>query len=48
MSPLAELSGMYLYPIKSLGGIFLQKAFMTKNGIAHPENINVIDRYFVK
>jgi uncharacterized protein YcbX len=43
-SVLAELSEIYIYPIKSLPGIKLDKAEVTKLGIAHPENNKLVDR----
>jgi uncharacterized protein YcbX len=47
MSKLGELTQVYIYPVKSLPGIPLQSAIMTKFGIAHPENIKVVDRLFI-
>ena len=44
MSVVGYLSEINLYPVKSLGGIQLDKAVITKYGIAHPENTDVIDR----
>jgi uncharacterized protein YcbX len=41
---LGMLTEIYIYPIKSLSGIKLQKAEVTKFGLAHPENNKVIDR----
>lgn len=40
----ASLSGIYIYPVKSLPGILLGKACITKNGIVHPDNFQVVDR----
>ncbi len=40
-----NLSEIYLYPIKSLPGIKLEKALITKFGIAHPKNVHVVDRF---
>lgn len=44
MKELGTLSEIYLYPVKSLSGIKLEKALATKYGLAHPENNLVIDR----
>jgi uncharacterized protein YcbX len=44
MSNLGTLSEIYIYPVKSLPGIKLEKALITKNGIAHPENPHIVDR----
>jgi uncharacterized protein YcbX len=44
MSVVGSISEIYLYPIKSCSGIKLNKATITKLGLAHPENENVIDR----
>ncbi|RNA29199.1 mitochondrial amidoxime-reducing component 1 [Brachionus plicatilis] len=44
MKELATLSEIYLYPVKSLSGIKLEKALTTKYGLAHPENSLVVDR----
>ena len=41
------LSEINLYPVKSLGGIKLDKALITKYGIAHPENTQIIDRFII-
>jgi uncharacterized protein YcbX len=38
------LSEINIYPIKSLSGVKLESASITKYGIAHPENPQVIDR----
>lgn len=39
------LSKIFIYPVKSLPGILLEKALISNDGIMHPENHNVIDRY---
>lgn len=44
MKELGEISEIYLFPIKSLSGIKLNQAVITKLGIAHPTNKNIIDR----
>lgn len=44
MDELATLSEINIYPIKSLAGIKLQRAFITPYGIAHPDNHDIIDR----
>ena len=35
---------IYLYPVKSLAGIKLDKCLITKYGCAHPDVPEVIDR----
>ena len=42
---IGSLSGICIYPVKSLPGIFLDKAYITKNGMAHPDNHQVVDRF---
>ncbi len=37
---------IYLFPVKSLAGIKLDKCIVTKLGIAHPEVPEVVDRCF--
>ncbi len=44
MSILAEVKSISIYPVKSIGGIELEKAIVTPFGLAHPENHEVIDR----
>lgn len=44
MTTLGQLTQIFLYPVKSLPGIPLETAIMTKHGIAHPDNIQVVDR----
>ncbi|CAF0765958.1 unnamed protein product [Brachionus calyciflorus] len=44
MEEFAVLKEIYLYPVKSLGGIKLEKGLVTKFGLAHPTNPDVIDR----
>lgn len=46
MQKLATVSGLYIYPIKSCSGISVDKAIVTKYGLASAENPAVIDRYF--
>ena len=45
MSVLGCLSGIYIHPVKSLPGILLKKAYVTPNGLAHSDNIEVVDRF---
>jgi uncharacterized protein YcbX len=45
VNQLAVVSNIYLYPVKSLRPIVLEKAIVTKNGIAHPKNSDVVDRF---
>jgi uncharacterized protein YcbX len=45
MSVAGVLSEINIYPIKSLGGIKLNKAIITKRGVAHPNNTSVVDRF---
>lgn len=45
MRELAEISEIYLFPIKSLPGVRIEEALITKLGIAHPTNPSIIDRY---
>jgi uncharacterized protein len=44
MSQLAIISDLYIYPIKSCGGISVKSAFITKYGLASVENPEVFDR----
>ena len=44
MENLGEITGIFIHPVKSLPGIPLEKCIMTSNGIAHPDNKNVVDR----
>ena len=44
MNYLGTLSEIYIYPVKSLPGIKLEKALVTKYGVAHPENPQIVDR----
>lgn len=44
MSVVGTINEIYLYPIKSCSGIKLEQATITKLGLSHPENRNVIDR----
>lgn len=44
MTSIGSLSGIYIYPVKSLPGILLDRACITKNGMAHPDNHQVVDR----
>jgi len=47
MSVLGKLTKIYIYPVKSLPGIALENAFLTENGLAHPNNIEIVDRYLL-
>ena len=47
MPPLGSISGVFIYPVKSLPGILLEKALVTKNGIAHSDNANIVDRFIL-
>jgi uncharacterized protein len=38
------ISNLFIYPIKSCAGIQVDKAYVTKYGLAHYENPNLIDR----
>ena len=44
MKILGELTGINIYPVKSLPAIVVQTAHMTRYGIAHPDNKKVVDR----
>ena len=44
MSFLAEVVNIYIYPIKSMSGLDLNRAVVTQHGLAHPENNAVVDR----
>ena len=44
MKEVGEISEIYIYPIKSFPGIKVDHAIVTKFGIAHPDNKNVVDR----
>lgn len=39
-----SIKKIYIYPIKSLAGIELEKCYITKHGISHPLNKQVVDR----
>ncbi|CAF1100216.1 unnamed protein product, partial [Brachionus calyciflorus] len=41
---LPVLSKIFIYPVKSLPGIELDQALISKDGVMHPVNKNVIDR----
>ena len=45
MSVAGVLSEINIYPVKSLGGIKLNRAIITKRGVAHPDNTSVVDRF---
>lgn len=45
MNILANVKEIYIYPIKSVSGVKLEKCLVTKHGIAHPDVPEVIDRY---
>ena len=47
MNIVGYLSEINLYPVKSLAGIKLDKALITKYGIAHPDNTQIIDRFII-
>lgn len=42
---LAELSNLYIYPVKSLPGVRVDKALVTPLGLVDPDNRRVADRY---
>jgi len=44
MSILAEIKSISIYPVKSIGSIEVDKAIVTKFGLAHPDNHEVVDR----
>lgn len=44
MSALAVVKSISIYPVKSIGSIDVEKAIVTKFGLAHPDNTKVIDR----
>jgi uncharacterized protein YcbX len=44
MSFLGVLNDIYIYPVKSLPGIKLDKAFVTRYGLAHTDNKEIRDR----
>lgn len=44
MSNVAYVKEIYIYPVKSLAGVKLEKCLLTKFGIAHPDVPEVIDR----
>jgi len=44
MNILGELSEIYIYPIKSLPGIKVDRAIVSNTGLLHPENNNIADR----
>ena len=45
MSTGGIVSEINIYPVKSLGGIKLNRAIITKRGVAHPDNTAVVDRF---
>lgn len=45
MSSVGAIKEIYIYPIKSLPGIKLDRCLVTKFGIAHPDNQLIIDRF---
>lgn len=47
MSTLGTIKDIFIYPIKSLAGIALENCFVTKHGISHPLNKQVIDRFIL-
>ena len=46
MQSLSTISGLYIYPIKSCAGVSLQKAVITKYGLASADNPEVMDRLY--
>ena len=46
MNAIGSVKEIYIYPVKSLAGIRLDKCLVTKHGISHPDNPEVIDRFF--
>ena len=44
MRALGEVSGIYIYPVKSLPAMVVQSCYMTRCGAAHLDNIDVVDR----
>jgi len=44
MNDIAIVKEIFIYPIKSLAGIRLDKCLVTKLGIAHSEIDQVVDR----
>ena len=47
MTVAGVISEINIYPVKSLCGIKLDKAVITKRGIAHPDNTSVADRFLL-
>ena len=45
MAEIIIVKEIYLFPVKSLSGIKLDKCIVTKLGIAHPEVPEVVDRF---
>ena len=48
MDKLGQLTEIYIYPVKSLAGVKLDKALVTKYGLAHPDNHQFLDRCVFK
>jgi uncharacterized protein YcbX len=44
MTEVGTIGEIYIYPVKSCGGIRLDKALITKNGVAHADNPKIFDR----
>lgn len=44
MNILGVLKDIYIYPVKSIQGIKLDKAFVTRYGLTHPDNKEIRDR----
>jgi uncharacterized protein YcbX len=44
----AEIRDIFIYPIKSLPGIRLDEAVVTKYGLAHANNPQICDRYVMR
>lgn len=45
MRNLGKIKEIFIYPIKSLPGIKLDKCLVTTHGIVHPDHPAVIDRF---
>ncbi len=41
---IGSVKEIYIYPVKSLAGIKLEKCSITQHGVAHPDNHDFIDR----
>ena len=47
MNAIGCVKEIYIYPVKSLAGIKLDKCIVTKYGISHPDNSDIIDRFLI-